>query len=99
MESIGLPPFLVYHHLYAYLPNNLEHVVLSFDLSDSEGVQAYADDMKALIDRLEHGDLSRCVYLYIALCGVQTFSKVPALCYLSCRSFRSLNRRPALRTK
>lgn len=85
MDSDGLPPFLVYHNLYAYLRNSVKHVILSFDLSTSKGVEAYAADMKVLIDRLNHGDLSRCVSPYFMSCRITLKpSKLPPFYYLSC---------------
>jgi hypothetical protein len=59
MDSEGLLPTMVYHHIYSYLTNNVIHLVLSFDFSTSDGVQGYLADVNAIVDRLEHGDLVR----------------------------------------
>ena len=37
----GLPPMLVYQHLYPHLCQNVEHFINSFDFSTPDGVGNY----------------------------------------------------------
>jgi hypothetical protein len=55
----GLPPNLVYSHLYTYLPGNIVHFLIPFDLSASEGLASYVANVDHLVKSLERGEMSR----------------------------------------
>lgn len=56
----GLPPMLVYQHLYPYLHQNVQHAILSFDFSTGVTADSYDQEVHALAQRIQSGDWVRC---------------------------------------
>jgi hypothetical protein len=55
----GLPPMLVYQHLYPYLLQNVEHVIISFNFSTPKSADDYLREVSALAQRIQSGDWVR----------------------------------------
>lgn len=61
MEGEGLPPNVVYHSLFQYLPKNIVYIDLPFNLRTSTSQRGYTMRVNELARRLKSGDLKRCV--------------------------------------
>jgi hypothetical protein len=55
----GLPPIIVYQNLYPYLRQNVQHIIISFDLSTPNSINDYAREASTLAQRIQSGDLVR----------------------------------------
>jgi hypothetical protein len=58
----GLPPNIIYEHLYTYLPGDIMHVCISFDLSTPQGLKTYQARIEELVRSVEEGSLAKCEY-------------------------------------
>lgn len=59
MPADGLPPMLVYQNLYPYLLQNIQHVIIPFDLSNSDSTDDYVRQVSELVERIRSGNLIR----------------------------------------
>lgn len=82
----GLPPNLVFEHLSTYLPGNINHVVIPFDLSTSGVDDAYTATMDRLVHSLEHGEMIRYFISSSPLFSSHVFQVPPLFSFLN-RSF------------
>ncbi|KAF8347333.1 hypothetical protein F5887DRAFT_957912 [Amanita rubescens] len=55
----GLPPMVVYQHLYPYLRQNIQHIIISFDFSTPDSVDNYVREVSTLAQRIRSGNLVR----------------------------------------
>ncbi|KAH9957721.1 hypothetical protein BC827DRAFT_1224255 [Russula dissimulans] len=55
----GLPPMLVYQHLYPYLRQNVQHIIISFDFSTPDSADNYVQEVSVLTQRIQSGDWVR----------------------------------------
>jgi hypothetical protein len=66
ISATGLPPNIIYEHLNTYLPNDIMHTCISFNLSTLQGLQIYQGRIKEFVISVEHGGLAKCEYIQLS---------------------------------
>jgi len=60
-EPDGLPPTLIYTHLFSYLPGAIKKIDLPFNLASAAKRHDYATRIRELVHQVEEGNLQRKV--------------------------------------
>jgi hypothetical protein len=64
ISANGLPPNIIDEHLYTYLPGDIMHVCMSFDLSTPQGLKTYQARIEEFVCSVEQGSLAKCEYSF-----------------------------------
>jgi hypothetical protein len=61
IPSLGLPPNLVFHHIFGYLPEGVVLIDMPFDFSSGDTAVDYDERVNDLVQRFTTGDLQKQV--------------------------------------